>query len=200
MATTPPLLVPLTPAERRLLLNIARQSIRSELFNEPVPRATKGLTPALEVAGGAFVTLRSEEQLRGCIGSILPDAPLHETVARVARSAAFEDPRFSPLTPAELPDLEIEISRLSALERVPPEAVVPGVHGVSIKCRGHRAVFLPGVATTQGWDRETLLSELCLKAQLDPDAWRSPEAEVSVFTAEVLSDRVDGQESVETSP
>lgn len=182
-----PYLPALTRAERRCLLAIARHRIEAVLRGDR-PAPFQGLTPTLTAAGAAFVTLRHGSALRGCIGSITADAPLHETVARVACSAAFDDPRFPPVTAAELPDLEIEISRLSALVPVPAEAVVPGLHGVAIVCRGRRAVFLPKVATTQGWDRETLLRELCEKAALDPQAWRSAEAEVSVFTAEVFAD------------
>jgi len=185
--TPAPRLIPLTPAERRLLLQIARQSIRAELLGEAAPTPA-GLTSPLETAGTAFVSLHQGGELRGCIGSLTADAPLHATVARVARSAAVEDPRFPPLTVSEVSGLDIEISRLSALVPVPPEAVVPGLHGVSIACQGRRAVFLPQVATKYGWDRETLLRELCQKAHLAPDAWRSPEAHVSVFVAEVFSD------------
>jgi AmmeMemoRadiSam system protein A len=102
------------------------------------------------------------------------DLPLGQVVGMMTLAAAFQDPRFSPVEPRELPDLAIEISALTPLERVTgPEAVVIGRDGVEIRKSGRRAVFLPEVPIEQGWDRETLMRNLCLKAGLPADAWRS---------------------------
>ena len=101
-------------------------------------------------------------------------------------NAAVRDPRFPPLRPTELPDLELEISVLTPLAPVAgPDAIVPGHHGVLLESGGRSAVFLPQVAPEQGWDRETLLDHLALKAGLPADAWRHG-ASLQVFAAEVF--------------
>lgn len=191
-----PSLTPLSPDERRLLLRVARDSIRAVVLGEPAAEPD-GLTPALEAVGAVFVSLHHDGALRGCIGSLAADQPLYRAVARAAEAAALEDPRFPPVGLSELPGLEIEISRLSALVPVSPDAVLPGEHGVSLQWSGRRAVFLPQVAPKYGWDRETLLRELCAKAHLPPDAWRYPEAQVSVFVAEVFSDADENEATAE---
>jgi AmmeMemoRadiSam system protein A len=106
----------------------------------------------------------------------------------MARASAFEDPRFAPLAREELEAATIEVSVMTPSRPAAPEDVVPGVHGVTIR-RGHRrGVFLPQVATEQGWDRETLLRELCLKAGLDPDSWRASDVTIEVFRAQVIGE------------
>jgi AmmeMemoRadiSam system protein A len=114
--------------------------------------------------------------------------PLYRVVAQMALSAAFDDPRFPPLTKSELPGVHIEISRLSPLVPGLPEEVCPGRHGVCVTQGDHRGVFLPQVALEYHWDRETLLRELCRKALLPPDAWRQPGATLMIFEAEVFGE------------
>jgi len=106
----------------------------------------------------------------------------------MAAAAAFDDPRFPPLRADELPATQIEISRLSSLCRAVPEEVVPGRHGACIARGERRGVLLPQVATAYGWDRETFLSQCCLKAGLPPDAWRDPATELLIFEAEVFGE------------
>lgn len=183
-------LSPLTAAERRELLWLARESIRTVLRDEEAPTAAT-LTPALCEPTAVFVSLHHEGQLRGCIGTLTAERPLHEAVVRTARSAALADPRFAPLSEVELPAVEIEISRLSALVPARPEQVLPGSHGVCVRCGERRAVFLPQVATRYNWDRERLLRELCRKAMLPPDAWQRPEVLLLVFSAEVFGDEAE---------
>ena len=102
------------------------------------------------------------------------DLPLGQAVGAMAIAAALQDPRFPPLEQRELRDLEIEISALTPLERVAgPGAVVIGRDGVEIRKSGRAAVFLPQVPVEQGWDRPTLMRELCRKAGLPEDAWKS---------------------------
>lgn len=162
----------LTPEEKIILLRTARESIAARLSRRPpeFPRPTQALTTPC----GAFVTLHRGEQLRGCIGYVTAAAPLHETVRHVALASAFEDPRFPPLAAAELPEVSIEISVLSPLERITDVSVIQvGVHGIIIR-QGHRSgLLLPQVATEQGWNRETFLTHTCYKAGLPGDAWRS---------------------------
>lgn len=128
------------------------------------------------------MTLYCGKDLRGCIGSVEPQGPLAALVARMATAAATRDPRFSPLAPEELHGLRVEISVVSPTHAVAPDEVDPATHGVCISHAGRRAVFLPQVAARHGWDRETLLGELCTKADLPPDAWRDPTVELRVFT------------------
>lgn len=184
----------LTAAERTTLHDIARAAIRDRLLDDgALARALERscLTPALLDAGAAFVTLKvpardgDRHVLRGCIGTVEPTGPLHETVARCACESAFADPRFPPLTAAELDALDIEISVLGALRAVDgPEAIVPGLHGVVLDRPGYKSLFLPQVATEQGWGVTPLLEHLALKAGLQRDGWHG--ARLSVFEAEVF--------------
>ena len=181
---------PLTPDDKHTLLTLARTVIDealhggalSELDDMSLP-----LTPALRERRGAFVTLTIDGELRGCIGEILPRRPLVRVVADHALSAAFEDPRFPPLTSAEWPTVHIEISALTPPHPVPSwQDIQIGRHGMTLSLRGRMAVFLPQVAPEQGWDLETTLTHLSRKAGLPPDAWRDPACQFTVFEAEVF--------------
>ena len=163
----------LGPADQKALLRLARRTLERWFATGTVP-LPRGFSPAARRRQGAFVTLYAHGELRGCIGHMAEDRPLVQNVGAMALAAATEDPRFPPLEPAELRDIEIEISVLTPLERVAgPEAVVLGRDGVQIRKDGRVAVFLPQVATEQGWDRDALLENLCLKAGLAKDAWKS---------------------------
>ena len=136
---------------------------------------------------GVFVTLHDASgDLRGCIGNILPVATLAEGLWGRAQDAALNAPRFDPVTPAELSSLSIEISVLSRPVPVAsPNDIEIGKHGILLKKRGRSAVFLPQVAPEQGWNLETTLNHLALKAGLAPGAWREG-ASFEVFEAEVF--------------
>ncbi len=186
----PPTAPRLRPPERRALLHLARIAIGArldlaDLLAVPAP------LPALLAPAGAFVTLHLAGELRGCVGTVLAVDPLYETVERVACSAAFGDPRFAPLTAAEWPPLHIEISRLSPPRRTDAGGVVAGRHGVYVVRGAARGLLLPQVAVEHCWDGPRLLSEVCGKAALAPDAWRDPATEVYVFEAEVFGDGTD---------
>jgi AmmeMemoRadiSam system protein A len=113
--------------------------------------------------------------------------PLYRAVIRSAQSSAFEDPRFPPITESKLDEIWIEISALTPPIAVEgPEAVVVGRDGVQLEKDGHRAVFLPQVATEQGWDTTTLLENLCVKAGLPRHAWKN--ANLEAFQAEVFGE------------
>ena len=177
----------LSDAQRHTLLTIARESIAATL--ERRSPLLPPVDPALERPAGAFVTLELGGMLRGCIGSIEAVAPLAKAVADNAVNAAFRDPRFPPLAPTELPHIHIEISVMSPLETIAgADDIEVGVHGVIVR-RGHRAgLLLPQVATSQGWDRETFLSQTCRKAGLPEDAWRSGDLVIQRFSAEVFGE------------
>lgn len=188
-----PIRAELDDREREFLRKVARQAVEAAVHGRPGPdpeslAAAEGLTlgPRLGSPGGAFVTLTKGGRLRGCIGFIEAIEPLARAVAENGRSAAVRDPRFPPVAPGELPEIEIEISALTPLEPVAgPEDIVLGRHGVVLVKDGRRAVFLPQVAVEQGWDRETMLTQLAVKAGLEPDAWRHG-AEFLVFEADVF--------------
>ncbi len=183
----------LTAHEKEFLRTLARAAIaaaaRSETAPDPKSLAREygiDLDGALGQSRGAFVTLTREGRLRGCIGYIQGFKPLTEAVIDNARNAAVGDPRFPPLNEQELEGLEWEISALTPLRSVPsPDAIRIGVHGVLLGCRGRQSVFLPQVAKDEGWDVQTMLDHLALKAGLPADAWRDG-ADLQVFEAEVF--------------
>jgi AmmeMemoRadiSam system protein B/AmmeMemoRadiSam system protein A len=163
----------LEPADRKALLQLARRTLERWFATGTVP-LPRGFSPAARRKQGAFVTLYARGELRGCIGHMAGDRPLPQNVGAMALAAATEDPRFPPVQAAELAGLEIEISVLTPLVRVAgPGAVVVGRDGVQLRKDGRVAVFLPQVASEQGWDRDALLENLCLKAGLAKDAWQS---------------------------
>jgi AmmeMemoRadiSam system protein A len=168
-----------------LLLDLAHRSIEAKLRGESVHAAAPN--EHLAEARGAFTTLHLHNRLRGCIGYVMPVMPLVQTVAETAAAAAFEDPRFDPVTDDEAPDLKIEISVLTVPKAIAPEAVVVGKHGLIIGQYGRRGLLLPQVPLEYGWDRETFLAQTCTKAGLPPDAWQRG-ATVEAFTAEVFGE------------
>jgi uncharacterized protein len=179
----------LNPQQRRQLLQIARTSIEAALAGQS-PVLSDLDDEALTRPSGAFVSLHgSDGDLRGCIGSIQPVAPLHQAVATSAINAAFRDPRFYPLRREELSAVHIEISVMGPIETVlSVDDIEVGRDGLIVS-RGARAgLLLPQVATDMGWDRDTFLRQTCVKAGLPPDAWRSPDCRIEKFAAEVFGE------------
>ncbi|HZM09374.1 MAG TPA: AmmeMemoRadiSam system protein A [Candidatus Limnocylindrales bacterium] len=181
-----------TQEERELLLQLAHRSIQAVLDC----RGLDLTSPSAHLAEmrGAFTTLHLEGRLRGCIGYVVPTNSLYQTVAETARAAAFDDPRFPPVTPDEAPQLKVEISVLSRLHPVRPENVVTGVHGLIVAKGGRRGLLLPQVPVEWHWDRETFLSQTCLKAGLPPDAWMQ-DIDLQAFTAEVFGEESPAERS-----
>jgi AmmeMemoRadiSam system protein B/AmmeMemoRadiSam system protein A len=175
----------LSPGEKKELLQLARSAVETYVAEKRVVSAETKNTNLLSERG-AFVTLKKKGDLRGCIGFIEPVATLWETVIRTAIYAASEDPRFTPVTPEELKELEYEISVLTPLKRIDdPKSVQVGKHGLVIAMGRNRGILLPQVPVENNWDREMFLDQACLKAGLEPDAWKK-EAEISVFEAIVF--------------
>jgi len=172
---------------KKALLALARSVIGARLGTGELAELPPD--PLFDEERGVFVTLHAAGRLRGCIGYIEAAEPLSQAVRTMACQAAFHDPRFAPLTAGELANIDIEISVLSPLEPVVPGEIEIGRHGVVLEARGRRAVFLPQVASEQGWDRETLLDQLCLKAGLAPGVWRESQTMLSAFSAEVFGER-----------
>lgn len=186
-APTPPPQGRLSDDDRAALLKFARHTIAQYLASETTPLFRED-SAALKSKQGAFVTLRKHGALRGCIGHMAEDEPLGQVVGAMALQAAFNDRRFPPLRAGELDEVEIEISVLSLARDVAgPDEIVLGRDGVVLRKSGRSAVFLPQVASEQGWNRSELLSALSRKAGLPADAWREG-ARLSVFQAEVFSE------------
>ena len=174
-----------TPAEREILIRLAHDAIGAALRQEALELVAP--TPHLAEERGAFTTLHRHGRLRGCIGYVLPVAPLYQTVAQTAVAAALQDPRFEPVTIDEASELKVEISVMSLLFSIQPEGVEVGKHGLLVTYGIRRGLLLPQVATEHHWDRETFLSETCRKAGLPLDAWRHG-AELQAFTAEIFGE------------
>ena len=170
--------------ERNLLLRLAHEAIVSALDGRYL--ADMAASHHLSEPRGAFTTLYLQGKLRGCVGYPMPITPLARTIIETARAAAFEDPRFAPITIEEARALQISLSVLSPMQPITPEEVEVGWHGLLISHVGHRGLLLPQVPVEHGWDRVTFLEQTCLKAGLPPNAWR--EARIEAFTAEVFGD------------
>ncbi len=182
----------LNSEERRTLLRLARRRIllAARGARDAQRRAAAGLaldSHALQERRACFVSLHAAGDLRGCIGTLGFHMPLWLAVSENAEAAALRDPRFEPVGEEEVPALEIEISALTPPAPIRPEDVVIGRHGLFIEKRGLRGVFLPQVPVEWGWNLEEYLRQLCRKAGLDRDEWKT--ASLSAFEAEVFSER-----------
>jgi AmmeMemoRadiSam system protein A len=178
----------LTEDDQQLLLQIARNSVRSYLLGQQPgwPDVPAGV---MTEPHGIFVSIHRNGELRGCIGNVHPAGPLLRSAAECAIAAAVADPRFMPLMPGELDEVEFEISVLSPMQQVHKVSEIEiGTHGLLISKRNARGLLLPQVATTCGWDRERFLQEVCKKAGLPPDDWQDG-ATIQCFTAFVFGDR-----------
>jgi len=181
----------LTGEDKEQLLLLVREAIRYGLEHRRVPGAADlNFTPSqsMTLPRAAFVTLKKNGELRGCIGDIFPQRPLYKSVIMNAIYAAFSDRRFQPLQKEEYDQIKIEISALTAPSRVAsPREIRIGIDGMVLKKDGRSAVFLPQVAPEQGWNLETTLQHLSVKAGLPPDAWKDG-ASFEVFQADVFGE------------
>jgi AmmeMemoRadiSam system protein A len=170
------------------LLGIARSSIAAALIHKPAPQHRP--SEELLAQGGAFVTIRINGELRGCIGFLEATMPLALVVGEAGVKAALEDPRFPPMSQEELAEAVLEISVLNPMRIVHDISDVRvGEHGVMLEHGPYRGVLLPQVATEFGWNNEEFLDAVSRKAGLNVGAWREPGARISVFSAEVFDER-----------
>ena len=175
----------LSEDEKRMLKEIALTSIKDSLDGKPISHHSP-LTSHLSEKCGAFVSLHKHGRLRGCIGHFGEDVPLHEIVAEMARAAAFEDPRFMPVTADELSDIDIEISVLTPMRRIQSlDEFELHRHGIYIR-KGYRSgTYLPQVADEVNWTKEEFVSHCAQdKAGIGWDGWK--DAELYVYEAIVF--------------
>lgn len=188
----------LTAEEGERLVRLARASIEAAL-GAGEKAALKDVPEKLMVPCGVFVTLNkvegSSRSLRGCIGFPYPVKPLAEAVADAAVSAALRDPRFAPVSRAEMDSVVVEVSVLTppevlSVERPDryPSLIEIGRDGLIIARGQNRGLLLPQVPVDWGWDAEEFLTQCCLKAWLQPDAWLLPGTEISRFRAIIFAE------------
>lgn len=178
------------------VVDLFSESAREEMLlaaRLAVAKTVAGVKSGHELVGeefreqrGLFVTIKKHGCLRGCMGRLETAIPLAKAIGEVAIQSAVADSRFDPVRTDELGELSYEISVLSQLKRGTFGDIDVGRHGVCLRKGRHGAVYLPQVASEEGWDREELLAQLCRKAGLAEDAWRSENAELYIFEAEVF--------------
>ena len=177
----------LNSSQQAFLLDLARRTIQDYLQSQQKSKP-KIEDKDLKEKRGAFVTLKTEGELRGCIGYVLPHHPLYETIIDAAVAAATQDFRFQPMTLEEMDKTKIEISVLTlprSIKKV--EDIEVGKHGIIITRGLNKGLLLPQVPLEWGWDRETYLKHGCLKAGLEEDAWKKG-AQIEIFSAQVFSE------------
>ena len=181
----------LSEEDKGVLLLSAKEAIH-KLFSDDIkfPEIDYKLYPELSRRNtGAFVTLTSHGQLRGCIGFLTSSNTLFETVLEAAQEAAANDPRFAPVTSEDLSNIDVEISVLS--EAVPIsnyEDIIIGEHGLILDSPPYHAVLLPQVAVEHEFTTSEYLSALCEKAGLNSNEWMENPLNIKVFTAAVFSE------------
>lgn len=175
--------------EKKLLFSIARNSISAKLYEDKEYVIDEKRVPeSLKKEYGAFVTLKIDGRLRGCIGRFLSSDPLFRVVKASALSSAFEDHRFSPLTKEEYQKVDIEITVLGPMKKISdPGEIVLGKHGIYIKKDFRAGTMLPQVATENGWNVEQFLGYTSRdKAGLGWDGWKN--AELFIYEGMVLEE------------
>ena len=185
----------LSRSEQQQLLRLARAALGAAVHNQPLPPVNAvELPPALTRPGASFVTLMNGVELRGCIGGLYAQRPLYADVCEHTAQSARNDNRFPPVTPAEAPEIEIEISVLTEpqpLRYDSPDQLLqllrPNVDGVILNQGFRRATFLPQV-----WERvpdpATFLSMLCEKMGAAPNLWRHTHLEVLTYRVEKFTE------------
>ncbi|MDO5846567.1 MAG: TIGR00296 family protein [Methanocorpusculum sp.] len=182
---------PLTQEEGQLALRAARtyaESAVTEDAGTPAP----SFPPVFDELRGVFVTLNTNGRLRGCIGYPYPVLPLKDAIRDAAVHACLNDPRFPAVTPEELGAISIEVTILSRPEPLecPPEErqnhIKIGTHGIIARIGARSGLLLPQVAVEFGWNTEEFLSQTCIKAGLNPDAWHSAECSIQLFEGQIF--------------
>jgi AmmeMemoRadiSam system protein B/AmmeMemoRadiSam system protein A len=171
------------------LLEIARNTIEVYISGNKIPVLfPQNYSESLKTKCGAFVTLKKNHELRGCIGKFDAEHPLYEVVQQMAIASSTKDSRFLPVTKNELKDIEIEISVLTPMQKIKSvDEIVLGRHGIYIKKGYLSGTFLPQVAIETGWNLEEFLGHCSRdKAGLGWDGWK--EADVYIYEAQVFGE------------
>ncbi|MBU0636394.1 AmmeMemoRadiSam system protein A [Candidatus Micrarchaeota archaeon] len=183
----------LSEKEKKLVLKTCKETILSFLENRS-PKLEIKVPAILLEKRGVFVTLSIKGKLRGCIGNLEPTASVWEGIQEYSLAAAFNDPRFSPLSKKEFAETKIEVSILSKpvpLEFDSPKELLKkieqNVHGVILQNGFAKATFLPSVWEEIS-DKQEFLSHLCMKAGLDPSAWQDSQTLIWVYSAEKVTE------------
>jgi AmmeMemoRadiSam system protein A len=177
----------LNDSQKKFLLKLARDAI-THYLNTGKHMKIKIDDSAMKEKRGAFVTIKVNRNLRGCIGYPLPTDALSKTIIDAAIMAATKDYRFQPLTKEELSDTRIEISVLSLPQAIKkPSEIQIGKHGIIVTRGMNKGLLLPQVPLEWNWDLKTYLRHGCLKAGLEEDAWKK-DAEIQIFSAQVFSE------------
>jgi AmmeMemoRadiSam system protein A len=180
----------LSDGDKQALLELVRERLLEHL-EQSEPSAFEVDSAALKEHRAAFVTWRTKTgELRGCIGEVIAQRSLVESIERMAVASGTEDPRFPPIAKHELPHLTVEISALTPMSSINPDDVDVGRHGLMISKGHYSGLLLPQVPLEQGWDREEYLRGLCSKAGLPSDAWRESDVQLRSFEAEVWGEEV----------
>ena len=179
----------LSDSDRQSLLCLAREAVIEAVFRGQI-LAEIPSGGIFSHQRGVFVTLHVGKRLRGCIGVVEPNESLGGSIVRCAASAALQDSRFPAMRPEELSALRIEISLLYAPLPIRLEQIEIGSHGLLISRGSQRGLLLPQVAVQHHFSAEQFLAETCRKAQLPPEAWRDPDANLFGFTCEIFSSDV----------
>lgn len=180
----------LSKDERETLLTIARRTVEAYVTDHAVPSVDTGsLSEALKMPCGAFVTLNKHEMLRGCIGRFDASDPLYKVIQQMAIASATQDNRFNPVAPAELNELEIEISVLTPMKKIASiDEIQLGRHGIYIRKGTRSGTFLPQVAMETGWTKEEFLGHCAQdKAGIGWEGWK--DADLYVYEALVFSEK-----------
>lgn len=175
--------------DKKMLLEIARTTIEKYTISKAIIKLNPAdFSHTLKSNCGAFVTINKNHRLRGCIGRFDASEPLYLIVQQMAMAAATQDSRFTPVTPEELKDLEVEISVLSPLRKINSiDEIVMGKHGIYIVKDNRTGTFLPQVANETGWSKEEFLGHCSRdKAGLGWDGWKS--ADIYIYEAIVFSE------------
>ncbi|HLN19685.1 MAG TPA: AmmeMemoRadiSam system protein B [Bacteroidales bacterium] len=174
--------------EKTQMFSIARSSIESKLGIQGKLKPVSEFLPKLSEQMGAFVTLKIDGVLRGCIGRFISEEPLSEVIRASAISSAFSDPRFPPLTKEEYSKTEFEITVLGPLKRIHDiNEIILGRHGIYIRKDNHAGTMLPQVATENNWTREQFLGYTSRdKAGIGWDGWKN--AEIYIYEGVVLEE------------
>ncbi len=184
----------LTKEDGKALIDLARLAIQS-VFEGTKLEVPKFYISKFSQSQGVFVTIHKHGKLRGCIGYPTGVMPLYEAIVSAAKSAAFQDSRFPPLSLDEFKKIDLEVSVLSPPERITKQSpqeilknVHVGKHGLIIKNDQFSGLLLPHVASEYGWTSEEFLRNTCSKAGLHENAWFEPDSRLYTFQARVFQE------------